>query len=139
MENGAQQPKIYRCTRSFLEIRSTPTDSEQKAQMKEWMPEKENMEFQTPVIPYRLGNSSVENSQERSSSSGLTLPLLTLDLPNSENFSENREESQLAEPLCTDGTTLENALDAPNVLVQYKSKRKNFGQEPHQFRDQLYV
>ena len=43
----------------------------QKAQMKELMPEKENVEFQTPAIPYRPGNSTVENSQDQSSSSGL--------------------------------------------------------------------
>ena len=46
------------------------------------------------------------------------------------------EDGQLAGPLCTSGTTLENALDAP---VQCKSTRKNFGQEPHRFRDQLFV
>ena len=34
-ENDAQQPRVYRCTRTFLKIRSTPTDGEQKAQMKE--------------------------------------------------------------------------------------------------------
>ena len=81
----------------------------------------------------------VENSQDKSSTNSVQLPLPTLDLPNSENFSENREESQLAEPLCTDGTTLENAPDAPNALVQHKSTRKNFGEEPHQFRDKLFV
>ena len=37
-ENGAQQPKVYRHTRSSLKIRSTPTDGMAKAQMKEWMP-----------------------------------------------------------------------------------------------------
>ena len=50
-ENGAQQPKTYRHTRTFLKIRSTHTDGEAKAQMKEWMPEKENMEFYAPAIP----------------------------------------------------------------------------------------
>ena len=49
------------------------------------------------------------------------------------------EDGQFAEPLCTDGTTLENAPDTPNAPVQQKSTRKIFGQEPHQFRDQLYV
>ena len=29
-ENGAEQPKVYRCTRTFLKIRSTPTCGEQK-------------------------------------------------------------------------------------------------------------
>ena len=98
-ENGAQQPKIYRHTKSFLKIRSTPTDGEAKAQMKEWMPEKENAEFYIPATPYGSRNPMVKNSQDRSSPSSLTPPLPTLDLPNSQNFSEMREEdSQLAEP-----------------------------------------
>ena len=50
-ENGAEQPKVYRHTRTSLKIKSTPTDGEQKAQMREWMPETENMEFHTPAIP----------------------------------------------------------------------------------------
>ena len=41
-KNGAQQPKIYRHTRTFLKTRSTPTNGKEKAQVKEWMPEKEN-------------------------------------------------------------------------------------------------
>ena len=130
---------MYRHTRTPLKIRSTPTDGEQKVQMREWMPEKENAEFHIPTIPYGHRNLTAENSQEHSSSNSVQPPLLTLDLPDSENFSENREESQLAGPLCTDGTTLENAPDAPNAPVQCKSTRKNFGQEPHRFRDQLYV
>ena len=84
-------------------------------------------------------NLTVKNSQEHSSSNSVQPPLPTLDLPDSENFSENREESQIAGPLCTDGTTLENAPDVPNVPGQDKSTRKNFGQEPHRFRDQLHV
>ena len=63
------------------------------------------------------------------------VPLPTLDLPNTQIFSEMREEDgQIAGPLCTSGTTLENAP------VQCKSTiRKKFGKEPHRFRDQLYV
>ena len=61
---------------------------------------------------------TVKNSQEHSSTSSLTLSLPTLDLPESENFSENREESQVAEPFCTSGTTVGNASDAPNAPVQ---------------------
>ena len=37
----------------------------------------------------------VENSQEHSSSSSLTLPLPTLNLPESENFSENGRKARL--------------------------------------------
>ena len=41
-ENGAEQPKVYRHTRAMLKIRSTPTDGEQKAQMREWSTETDN-------------------------------------------------------------------------------------------------
>ena len=138
-ENGAEQPKVYRCTRTMLKIRSTPTDGKQKAQMREWSTETENMEFHIPAISYGNRNITVENSQEYSSPSGLTLPLPTLDLPESENFSENREESQIAEPLCTSGTTLGNAPDAPNAPVQCKSTRENFGKPTKKYSDQLYL
>ena len=103
-ENGAEQPKVYRCTRSMLKIRSTPTDGKQKAQMREWSTETDNAEFHIPAIPYGNRNITFENSQGHSSPSSLTPPLPSLDLPDSENFSENREESQIAEPqLCTSG------------------------------------
>ena len=133
-ENGAEQPKVYRCTRTMLKIRSTPTDAEQKAQMREWSTETNNTEFHIPAIP------KVENSQEHSSSNSVQPPLPTLDLPESENFSENREEnSQLAGPLCTSGTTLENAQDAPNAPVQHKSTRENFGKPAKKYSYQLYL
>ena len=80
-ENGAEQPEVYRCTRTSLKKRSTPTDGEEKAQMKEYMPEMENVKFGMPSIPNGNRNLMVKNSQARSSSSSLTPPLPTLDLP----------------------------------------------------------
>ena len=57
----------------------------------------------------------------------LSLPFSTLDLPESEFFSKNREESQIAEPMCTNGTTLgQNAPDAPIAPVQCKSTKKTW-------------
>ena len=138
-ENGAEQPKEYRCTRTMLKIRTTPTDCKQKTQIRKWSTETDNAEFHIPAIPFENRNITVKNSQEHSSPSGLTLPLPTLDLPESENFSENREESQIAEPLCTSGTTLGNAPDAPNVPVQCKSTRENFGKPAKKYSDQLYL
>ena len=116
-ENGAEQPKVYRHTRTMLKIRSTPTDGKQKAQEREWSTETSDSKFHIPAIPYGNRNITTENSQENSNSNSVQLPLSTLDLPESENFSENREESQIAEPLCTNGTTLGNAPDAPNAPV----------------------
>ena len=77
-----------------------------------------------------------------SSSNSVQPPLPTLDLPESENlenFSENREESQIAEPLCTNGTTPENAPDAPYAPGTRKSTRKNFGKPAKKYSDQLYL
>ena len=128
---------MYRHTRT---IRSTPTDGEQKAQMRGWSTETDNAEFHIPALPYGNRNLTVENSQEHSSSSGLAPPLPTLDLPESENFSENREEnSQLVGPLCTSGSTLGNAPDAPNAPVQHKSTRENFEKPAKKYSDQLYL
>ena len=138
-ENSAEQPKVYRCSRIMLKIRSTPTDGEQKAQMREWSTETDNMEFHIPAIPNGNRNLTVENSQEHFSSNSVLPPLPTLNLPESEKFSENREEnSQLAGPLCTSGPTLENALDAPNAPVQHKSTRGNFGKPAKKYSDQIY-
>ena len=87
--------------------------------MKEWLPEKGHTEFQAPAVLNGNRNLTEENSQDKSSSSGLTLALPTLELPNSQNYSEKREEDgQLAESLCTSDPLLENALSAPNAPVQ---------------------
>ena len=137
-ENGAEQPKVYRCTRTMLKIRSTPTDGEQNAQMRECSTETRNDEFHIPAIPYGNRDCLIKNSQKLSSSNTVQPPLLTLDLPESD-FSENREESQIAEPLCTNGTTLENAPDAPNASGTCKSTCENLGKPAKKYSDQLYL
>ena len=98
--------------------------------MREWSTEIDNAEFHIPAISYGNRNVTVENSQEHSSPSGLTLPLPTLDLPISENFSENREESQIAEPLCTSDTTLGNAPDAPIAQCNASQQERTLENQP---------
>ena len=88
-EISAEQPKVYRHTRTMLKIRSTPTDGEQKAQMREWLTETDNIPHNIPAIPYGNRNLMVKNSHGHSSSSSLAPPLPTLDLQESEKFSEN--------------------------------------------------
>ena len=120
----------------MLKIRSTPTDGKQKAQMREWVPEKEDITFQEPAVPNERRNLTVESSQGHSLPSGLTLPLSSLDLPESENFSENREGRQIAEPqLCKSGTTLGNAPDAPITPGTCKSTHENFGKPAKKYSD----
>ena len=81
----------------------------------------------------------VENSQGHSLPSSPAPPIPSLDLPESENFSENREESQIAEPLCTSGTTLGNTPDAPIAPGTCKSTHENFGKPAKKYSDQLYL
>ena len=82
-----------------------------------------------------------KNSQRYASSITVQPPLPRLDLLESD-FSENREEGQIAEPLCTDGTTLENAPDAPCTPYTpgtHKSTCENFGKPAKKYSDQLYL
>ena len=66
----------------------------------------------------------------------MQLPLPSLDLPDSGNLSENRKESQIAEPLCTDGATLDEP-DAQNAQCTLyasgtcKATRENSGKPSH--------
>ena len=133
-ENGTEQPKVYRCTRTMLKIRSTPTEGEQTAQMKEWTTESRSVESNTPAIPCGIRDCSTKNSQENASSNSVQLPLPRLDLPEPE-FLENREESH-AEPLCTDDTTQEpDAQCTPYAPGTHKSARENFGKPAKSFSD----
>ena len=103
----------------MLKIRSTPSDGKLKAQQQ--------------------NGQQKQNSQADSSLSGLALPLPSLDLPDSENFSENSEESsQFAEPLCTNGTTL-GTPDAPFAPGTRKSTIENFGKPAKKYSGQLYL
>ena len=56
------------------------------------------------------------------------------------NLSENRKESQIAEPLCTDGATLDepdaqNAQCTPYAPGTCKSTCENFGKPAKSFSD----
>ena len=62
-ENGAEQPEVYRCTRTILRIRSTPPEGEQVAQMKEWTTETRSIKSNVPEIPYGTRDCATENSQ----------------------------------------------------------------------------
>ena len=122
----------------MFKIRPTPTDGEQKSQMREWSTETDNAKFHIPAIPHGNKNIMVENSQGHSLPSNLVLPLPSLDLPESENLSENREESQIAEPLYTNGTTL-GTPDAPFAPGTCKSRCDKFQKPAKKCSDQLYL
>ena len=80
-ENGIEQPKVYRHTRTVLKIRSTPTDVEQTGHMKDYLTEIRKSESRIPAIPSRIRDSVHENSLENVSPDPVQLTLPRLDLP----------------------------------------------------------
>ena len=67
-ENGTEQPKVYRHTRTMLKIRSTSTKGEWTGQMKEWMTESRKSESNIPAILNTVRDSVHKNSQENAPS-----------------------------------------------------------------------
>ena len=136
-ENGTEQPKVYRCTRTMLKIRSTPTDVEWTGHMKGWSTETRKSESNTPAIPNMVRDSVRENSLENVSPDPVQLTLPRLDLPRAAFDSEDREE--IAESLCRDETALEtpetNGQNTPYTPGSCKSTRKNFGKPASSFSD----
>ena len=137
-ENGTEQPKVYRHTRTMLKIRSTPTEGERTGQMKEWMTESRKSESNIPAIPNVVRDSVHKNSQENTSSDSVHSSLSRSDLPQAAfDFSEDREET--AESLCTDEPALEtpetNGQNTPFTPGSCKSTRKNFGKQASSFSD----
>ena len=63
-ENGTEQPKVDRRTRSMLKIRSTPTEIEQTGYRNSQSTEPEKAEFHTPAIPNTVRDCVQENSLE---------------------------------------------------------------------------
>ena len=80
-ENGTEQPKVYRCTRTMLIIRSIPTEVEWTGHMKDWSTESRKSESNIPAIPNTVRDSVHKNSQENVSPDPVQSSLSRLDLP----------------------------------------------------------
>ena len=78
-ENGTEQPKVYRWTRSMLKIRSTPTDTKQTGYMNNQSTVSEKAKFHTPAIPNTVRDCVTENSLENISPDPVQLTLPKLD------------------------------------------------------------
>ena len=136
-ENGTEQPKVYRFTRTMLKIRSTPTEVKWTGHMKEWITESRRSEYNIPAIPNKVRDVVHENSQENISPDPVQSTLPRLDLSRAAFDSEDREET--AESLCTDepalGTPETNGQNTPCTPGSHKSTRKNFVKPAKSFSD----
>ena len=63
-ENGTEQPKVCRWTRTMLKIRSTPTEAEQTGYMSSQSTEPEKAESYTPAIPNTVRDFQGEISRK---------------------------------------------------------------------------
>ena len=133
-ENGTEQPKVYRRTRSMLKIRSTPTEAEQTGHMNSQSTEPEKSEFHTPAIPNTVRDCVKENSQENVSADHVEITLPTFDThPKAFSFdSKSEDREQIA------GTSA--PLKRPEEQGTYtpgsqKSTRKNSGKPASSFSD----
>ena len=74
-ENGTEQPKVYRHTRTMLKIRSTPTEAKQTGYMNDQSTESEKAEYYIPAIPITVRDCVKENSLENISPDPVQLTL----------------------------------------------------------------
>ena len=138
-ENGIEQPKVYRRTRSMLKIRSTPTEAKQTGYRNSQSTEPEKAEFHTPAFPNMVRDCVKENSLENISPDPVQSTLPRSDTyPQASSFdSKSEDKEEITEPLCTDGPA--PALDIPEEQERApgsrKSTRKNFGKPASSFSD----
>ena len=96
-ENGTEQPKVYRCTRTMLKIRSTPTAVKRTGHMKDYPTEIRKSESLIPAFPNVTKDSAYKNSLENISPDPVQLTLPRLDLPRAPFDSKSEEREEIAE------------------------------------------
>ena len=139
-ENGTEQPKVYRRTRTMLKIRCTPTEVEQTGYRNNQSTESEKAEFHTPAIT-NMTRNCVKNNSAENISQDLVQPIVTKpDTQASASFdfeSEEREEiADVPAPALTSAPALERIKEqSTHTPGSRKSTRKNFGKPASSFSD----
>ena len=136
-ENGTEQPKEYRRTRSMLKIRSTPTEADQPGYRNSQLTEPEKAEFHTPAIPNTVRDCVWENSLGNVSPDHVQTTLPTLDsYPQASAASFDSKSEGREEITDTSAPTLEMAEEQGTYTSgSRKSTRKNFGKPASSFSD----
>ena len=135
-ENGTEQPKVYRRTRSMLKIRSTPTEVEQTRYRNSQSTESEKAEFHTPAIPNMVRDRVQENSLENISAHPVQMTFPTSDTyPQASAAAfDSKSEDRREEIADTSAHALEMAKEQGTYTPgSQKSTRKNFGKPASSF------
>ena len=136
-ENGTDQPKVYRRTRTMLKIRCTPTEVKQTGYRNSQSTESEKAEFHTPAIPNMIRNYVKHNFAENISQD-LVQPTVTT--PDTDSFDfESEERGEITDvpvPALTPAPALETVEEqSTHTPGSRKSTRKNFGKPASSFSD----
>ena len=136
-ENGTEQLKVYRRTRSMLKIRSTLTEVEQTGYRNSQLTEPEKAEFHTPAIPNTVRDCVQENSLENISADPVQMTLPTLDTyPQASAASFDSKSEEREKITDTPAPALEMAEEQGTYTPgSQKSTRKNFGKPASSFSD----
>ena len=143
-ENGTEQPKMYRRTRSMLKIRCTPTEVKQTGYRNNQLTESEKAEFHTPAIPNMARNYIEDNSLEN-----VSPDLVQMTVPTSDTYpqasaasfdSKSEEREEIADTSAPASAPALPALEMANEPGTHtpgsrKSTRKNFGKSASSFSD----
>ena len=139
-ENGTDQPKVYRRTRSMLKIRCT--DIQQTRHNYSQLTENEKAKFQNPFT-YNDERNFVEHNPVKKISDDLVYP--TKDTSSASILSELEEREEIAEdvpapadvpaPTPAPADTLETVEEQPYTPGSRKSMRKNLGRPASTFSD----
>ena len=138
-ENGTDQPKVYRRTRTMLKIRCTNIRGTRHSNSQ--LTESEKVEFHTPAIPNVTRNCVKHNSAENISQDLVHPNKLDTEASASFDFkSEEREEiTEIADvpaPAPTPASALERIKEqSSHTPGSRKSTRKNFGNAASSFSD----
>ena len=137
-ENGTDQPKVYRRTRTMFKIRCTSTDIRQTRHRNSQSTEVENAEFHTPAIPNMTRNCVEHNSVENISQD--LVQLTTSDTKASTSFDFKSEEREKIADVPASAPTPAPALErieeqSTHTPGSRKSTRKNFGKPASSFSD----
>ena len=138
-ENGTDQTKVYRRTRTILKIRCTNVRETRHSNSQST--ESEKSEFQTPTVPNATRNC-VEHSSVENISQDLVHPTKS-DIEASASFdfkSEEREEiadvpAFIPAPTPAPAPALERVKEQSHTPGSRKSMRKNFGKPASSFSD----
>ena len=135
-ENGTNQPKVYRRTRTMLKIRCINVRETRHCYSQ--LTESEKAKFQTPAVLNETRNCVEQNSAENVSQD--LVHLTTSDTKASASFdfeSEEREEiTEIADvPAPTPAPALERVEGQSHTPGSRKSMRKNLGRPASSFSD----